>query len=165
MWKKGLVVLFAILSIHSSVYGQGEKPKREIHLRREGKDVTVKQESLEAMANQLEHIFGTCWLNSRDHPQYFKSDADSHVQWENTMKGSHIYISYAQPVELQKGLTVSEILFGFPGTELTRHNDEVISYIKCDGYSWLKLICMEELRQFSSEGFIKNCHLVDSSKE
>lgn len=137
----------------------------EVELVRDGKRQYLSRETQPQIVDGLAKVFGTCSLNSRDHPQIFAS-WDLATVWDETQAKDHLTVRFSKPVELRAGdsaiITVQQFLLGlddprFPGPELTRHGQSVLAYVKCSGYDEIRFVCASDIKHVMPNSYRGLC--------
>ena len=132
---------------------------------RHGDRVDLENDLADAVSRQVETVYSTCALNSR-RSGYVKPRDDLRELWDRLLLDSSVHLEYPEKVSFRPDIEVTEILQAFPegnfaGHLLTKGDDELIAYGKCDGLETLRLMCMEGLAEHLPNGYRANCPIVE----
>ena len=78
---------------------------------------------------------------------------------------------FPTPLRTERGgLQISEVVVGlqdasFIGPELSRHRDDVVGHVKCDGHRALALMCEPPVRSHLLPGQAGSCRVYDTIGE
>jgi len=114
----------------------------------------------------------SCSLSSSGFPEIFR-DRDGAEAWQTMERGPHLYIRYATPLVIRRGVRsgspviASEVLTGldnpkFPDQPLTRHEGVVTMHAKCGGEFGIELMCLPTLRPYFERAIVdNNCAILE----
>ncbi len=135
-----------------------------------GEAVVLDPSEQALLAEAMRRLVQSCSLNSVDHPRALSSPSPA-SQWTLIESQSHLHARFETPFETQSmsgpPRVVSEVLVGFEhpnliGPELTRHEEAIVAYVKCDGGLAIKLMCAAPLAPYLSASQKGTCERLTS---
>jgi hypothetical protein len=138
----------------------------EVTLIRDGSSITLSEAEQSQIARRVETLMVGCAITSVTAPDLFAARALA-KEWQDVRAGSHLYIRFPTPLRAERGgVEISEVVVGledpsFIGPELSRHGDQVVGHVKCDGLRVLALMCMPPVRFHLLARQRANCSVYD----
>ena len=122
------------------------------------------------IAQRVEALMVGCSMTSVTSPGLFNARSLPR-EWEDARAGSHLYVRFSKPLLARRGsVQMSEVVIGlqdanFIGPELSRHADQVVGHVKCDGHRALALMCATAVRPHLLPGQGASCEAYDKIGE
>jgi hypothetical protein len=138
----------------------------EVTLIRDGSSITLSEAEQSQIARRVETLMVGCAITSVTAPDLFAARALA-KEWQDVRAGSHLYVRFPTPLRAERGgVEISEVVVGledpsFIGPELSRHGDQVVGHVKCDGLRVLALMCMPPVRFHLLARQRANCSVYD----
>jgi len=116
-----------------------------------GASVALSELERSQIASRVEALMVGCAINSVTLPGLFAARSLP-KEWEDARAGSHLYVRFSKPLVARRGgVQMSEVVIGlqdpnFIGPELSRHAEQVVGHVKCDGHRALALACVTAVR-------------------
>ena len=162
---KHWIVVIALLPVitESSVVGAEAALAGTVRLVRNGKAVALSSDVAEKIVQRMEEAFAGCGIVSR--AEAWEGSLDGHPVASD---GSYLLVRYLRPLTLrgyENPRRAIELLIalpeGFSGRQLVLHETEVRTLGKCDGPAALRLICMEELKEYLPRSYSVPCRSAE----
>jgi len=138
----------------------------DVTLIRDGSAITLSEPEQSQVARRVETLIVGCAITSVTAPDIFAARALA-KEWQDVRAGSHLYVRFPTPLRAERsGVEISEVLVGledpsFIGPELSRHGDQVVGHVKCDGLRALALMCRPPVRPHLLARQRANCSVYD----
>jgi hypothetical protein len=158
-------VTIATLAIIALVL-PAETPEARVTLFMQGRSVPLSDGERLDVARRAEVLIVGCAINSATSPEMFSARSLG-TEWKETRTGSHLYVRFPRPLRYRrKDPPISEVVIGFAyptfiGPELSKHRDQVMGYVKCDGHRSLALMCAPSIRPHLLPGQERACKVYD----
>jgi hypothetical protein len=138
----------------------------DVALIRDGSAITLSEAQQSQIARRVETLIVGCAITSVTAPDLFAARALA-KEWQDVRAGSHLYVRFPTPLRAERsGVEISEVVVGledpsFIGPELSRHGDQVVGHVKCDGLRALALMCRPPVRPHLLARQRANCSVYD----
>jgi hypothetical protein len=138
----------------------------DVTLIRDGSAITLSEAEQSQIARRVETLIVGCAITSVRDPDLFATRALA-KEWQDVRAGSHLYVRFPTRVRAERGgVEISEVVVGledtsFIGPELSRHGDQVVGHVKCDGLRALALMCRPPVRPHLLARQRANCFVYD----
>lgn len=138
----------------------------DVTLIRDGSAITLSEREQSQIARRVETLIVGSAITSVTAPDIFAARALA-KEWQDVRAGSHLYVRFPTALRAERGgVEISEVVVGledpsFIGPELSRHRDQVVGHVKCDGLRALALMCMPPVRPHLLARQRANCTVYD----
>jgi hypothetical protein len=163
MRAKWFVLLSAILA--ASVSDITLALAMDVIVTRNGQNASIAEAGRQTIAQGMLRLFVTCSLNSRDHPEIFRS-RNLETVWGKVLDKDHMYVRLDEVMNLElpgsRTVPVQEMILGlaearYPGPEVSRHEGSIVAYEKCSGFELIRFVCTPGIKEIVPERYHELC--------
>ena len=136
----------------------------------QGTPVTLSELEQSQIAMRVQAPMVGCGMTSVTFPGLFAARSLP-AERRGGRAGSHRSVRFPRPLLATRGrVQISEVVIGpenprFIGPELSRHAEEVVGHVKCDGHRALALMCATAVRRHVLPGQAASCKAYDTIGE